>query len=82
MQFYEYNLPYGDNEVRRVFGKRLKQARKAAGLTQAKLAEKIGMTQGGYTQYENVGREPSFTTLVALARVLNVSVDWLLGLKG
>lgn len=65
---------------RKIFADRLRQARKETNLTQAQLAEKIGMTQGGYTNYENSIREPSIATLKKLARILNKSTDWLLGL--
>lgn len=65
---------------RATFASRLRAARKAAKLTQAGLAEKIGMTQGGYTQYENMKREPSLQTLFRLSRILKRPTDWLLGL--
>lgn len=61
------------------FAARLKTARKEAGLTQAQLAERIGMKQSGYAQYENNGREPSLATLTKLSDVLKKPTDWLLG---
>ena len=71
----DYSLQYS-----RTFAVRLRQARKEARLTQAQLAAQIGMTQGGYTQYENAGREPSLSTLAKLSRILKRPTDWLLGL--
>ena len=65
---------------RNIFAIRLRQARMETGLTQTLLATKIGMTQSGYTNYENAIREPSITTLKKLARILGKSTDWLLGL--
>ena len=62
------------------FSKRLKEARRAANLTQAQVATKIGMQRGGYAQYEIMAREPSLKTLVQLSKILNRSIDWLLGL--
>lgn len=62
------------------FSMRLRQARKAAGLTQIQLANKLGMTQSGYSPYENSGTEPSLATLALLSKVLKRSTDWLLGL--
>lgn len=63
------------------FPKRLREARKAAGLTQQQVADKLGMTQGAYTNYENQRREPSITMLCRLSRILKRSTDWLFGLK-
>lgn len=72
----------GDSEtfLRRRFGARLKKARIEAGLTQQQLANKIQMSQGGYTQYELARRDPSIPTLIKLSRILNYPTDWLLGL--
>ena len=64
----------------KIFAMRLRQARTAAGLTQTQLANQIGMTQGGYTGYENSVREPSIATLKRLSRILKTPTDWLLGL--
>lgn len=65
---------------RDIFATRLRQARIEAKLTQTQLAKEIGMTQSGYTNYENSIREPSIVTLKKLSRILNKSADWLLGL--
>lgn len=74
-----------DEEIKRHYRKvlatRLKQARKEKGLTQAALAEKMNMTQSGYTSYEIARRDPSIPTLVRLSKELNRPVDWLLGLS-
>ena len=66
----------------RFFGTRLRQARKAAGLTQTELAERVGLkTYSAITQYERGINDPSLPTLLRLSTKLNCSVDWLLGLK-
>ncbi|HVT89489.1 MAG TPA: helix-turn-helix transcriptional regulator [Tepidisphaeraceae bacterium] len=63
------------------FGERLAQARERAGLTQVQLAEKLGTTQGNVTSWERevVALRPE--QLNALADVLDVSADYLLGRK-
>lgn len=76
-----YNLDQNQRgHYTKIFATRLREARKAAGLTQAELAAQIGMTQGGYTSYENFAREPSLGTLAILSKVLKCPIDWLLGL--
>lgn len=60
-------------------GERIKQARKAAGMTQTELADKIGVKFAAIHKYENglivnLKRE----TIAALAAALNVSPAWLM----
>lgn len=66
---------------RGIFATRLKQARKLTGLTQESFAPKVGLTKNGYALYETARREPSISTLVRISKELQISVDWLLGLK-
>ena len=66
----------------RFFGSRLRQARKAMGLTQQELAERVGFkTFNAIAQYERGIRDPSLPTLFRLATELKCSADWLLNLK-
>lgn len=66
----------------RFFGSRLRQARKAAGLTQRELAERVGFkTYNSIAQYERGLNDPSLPTLFRIATELNCSADWLLNLK-
>lgn len=65
---------------RRKFAERLRQARKAMGLTQKIFADKLGMSQTGYMQYETARRDPSIPTLIEIAKKLQRPTDWLLGL--
>ena len=62
-----------------MFGKRLRAARMARGLTQDKTSEAVGIALRTYQGYEQGERRPSFEILVALADVLDVSTDYLLG---
>ena len=64
---------------RTTFGERLAKARQEAGLTQAQLANKIGISQRVVTYWE---REPvalRAEQLTQLADALSVSADFLLG---
>src|SRR5438874_2443105 len=57
------------------FAGRLKELREAAGLTQAQLAEKAGMNRFGVAQLEQGRHQPSWESVLALARALGVSCD-------
>ncbi len=59
-------------------GERIRQLRKEAGWSQAELAEKIGADAGRVNKYEAGRMAPAAETLVRLAEVLNVSIDYLL----
>ncbi len=48
-------------------------------LTQAKLAEKAGLTAAAISQFESGLRKPSFDALHKLASALGVNTDYLLG---
>ena len=59
-------------------GKRIQLARKAQGLTQKQLAEKLGLSTGTIQQYELGKRQPRFENVVKIAEALNTSVVALL----
>ncbi|WP_430622555.1 helix-turn-helix domain-containing protein [Adlercreutzia faecimuris] len=63
-----------------MFGKRLRQARMDAGLTQQALADLIGVSLRNYQNYEQGSRNPPLDTLASIAATLRVSADYLLGL--
>ena len=63
-------------------GERLRHIRKVAGLTQKQLEEVSGVPQNTISRVEiGAVQEISTKTLVGLAKALNVSADYLLGLK-
>lgn len=56
---------------------RIKELRKALGLTQQKFADKIGVKQNTVAQYE-IGRNPPTDTVVTLiCREFDVNEEWL-----
>jgi transcriptional regulator with XRE-family HTH domain len=63
------------------FGERLAALRKARGLTQTQLAEKIGSSQRALSRYEAVADRAPAPVLAALAKALRVTRDELLGVK-
>ena len=63
-------------------GERLALARKRRKLTQRKLAEQIGCQQSDIHRLEaGLVLDPHASRVVALAKALHISTDWLLGLK-
>ena len=57
---------------------RLKQIRKAKGISQLKLAMDLNTNQHTISRYETGEREPGIRELISLADYFNVSVDYLL----
>jgi transcriptional regulator with XRE-family HTH domain len=62
-------------------GSRLKKARLAKGLSQAQLAELVGVSRETITAYESGRARLLDDVISSLAKVLSVSADELLGLK-
>ena len=58
---------------------RLKQLRKENGYSQKKLADILGITQQAIYKYENLAVEPDIQTLIMIADIFGVSVDYLIG---
>jgi transcriptional regulator with XRE-family HTH domain len=63
------------------FGPRLTALRKNAGLSQTALAGEIGISQRMMAYYESPTAQPPANLLPAIARVLGVSIDALLGVE-
>ena len=63
------------------FGKRLAHFRKARGLTQTELGNKIGVSKRVLSYYERKASYPPAHLLIPIAKALRISVDELLGLK-
>ena len=57
------------------FGKKLREARKQAGLSQAALAEAAGITARSVQYYESGQRQPQPSAVIALARALELPVS-------
>ncbi|MGI1663069.1 helix-turn-helix domain-containing protein [Palleronia sp. KMU-117] len=64
------------------FGDRLAGAREAAGLSQADLAQRLGVTLESLRSWEDDRSEPRSNRLQMLAGLLNVSIAWLLTGEG
>ena len=62
-------------------GKRIMALRKAAGMTQEQVAERLGVSPQAVSKWENDVSCPDVATIPRIARLFNVSTDELLGLK-
>lgn len=58
-----------------VIGEKIRELRKAKGLSQEKLAEKIGATINDISNWEREKYEPRVFFLVCLAEFFNISLD-------
>ncbi len=63
------------------FGVRLKRIREREKLSQVQVASLIGVSQAAVCSYESDKRQPPLATLVTMAAVFGVSVDYLLGVE-
>ncbi|MCM2675512.1 helix-turn-helix domain-containing protein [Alkalicoccobacillus plakortidis] len=61
------------------FGDRIAHLRRGKNLTQAELADSIGITRASLSHYEKNRREPDYATLKVIANFFGVTVDYLLG---
>ncbi|HOP19737.1 MAG TPA: helix-turn-helix domain-containing protein [Amphiplicatus sp.] len=66
-------LPSGLSSI----GDRIRQARKAAGLNQAALAARVGVTQPAVANWESGVHDPRRMMLAKLAEALSTPLDWL-----
>ena len=61
------------------FSEKLSLLRRQAGMTQAELAERLGISKSSVSMYERGNREPEFDLLQAMADLFGVSAGVLLG---
>lgn len=65
--------------MREILARRLRECRKAAGLTQGQVAIYCDITEKAYQNYELMTREPKLDILIRIADVFQVSLDYLTG---
>ena len=61
-----------------MIGARIASLRHSRGMSQAELAQKLQVSPSAVGMYEQGRREPSAQTLLAIARVFDVSVDYII----
>ena len=62
-----------------MFKERLRELRNKKGLSQTKMGELLKITRQAYCHYENGKREPTQEVLKEISKILNCSIDYLLG---
>lgn len=62
------------------FGRKLRNLRLQAGLTQAELAQRLNITKAVVSYYELQERTPSPEILIKLSNIFHVTSDYLLGI--
>jgi len=60
---------------------RIKQFRQENNITQAQVAETLGISQQQYFKYEKGVNELPIRYLFAICKAYHISADWLLGLS-
>lgn len=61
-----------------MFGERIRQLRQSAGMTQAELAKRMGISSSSVGMYEQNRRKPSGEIIWKLCKLFDISSDWLL----
>lgn len=62
------------------FGERVEQRKEELGLTNDQFLHMTGMSSYVLTAWKNGNRSPNATSVATVARVLDVSCDWLMGI--
>ena len=70
----------GELNMQEIFVKRLVELMENANMTQIELAQKIGTTNVTISRYISGERCPRIEIIAQIAKVFNVSIDYLLGL--
>lgn len=66
-------------DLKKEIGNRLKEARLAAGYTQADIAKELQMSQQQYSRFENGVFELNYAQIVFLCEKYDISADYLSG---
>ena len=64
-----------------MLGQRIYELRTAFGWSQVELAKRLGVAKQTASNWENDNIQPSIEMLVRLAKLFNVTTDYLLGLE-
>ncbi len=69
------------NETGQIIKQRLREEIRNSGLTTAEIARRVGVSPEIITQYTTTKKLPKLDTFAALCKALDVSADYILGIK-
>ena len=78
-RYLKFKKEKKEEEKQQVFSVRLKELRLQHGFSQEELAEKIGIKQNSYSDWEHGKCKPNYEKLEKIADFFGVSLDWLFG---
>lgn len=67
------------NDLKKIFGQRIKEAREKVGMTQLQLAKTVQVSAASISAYEKGNSFPSLTVAKDIATECKVTIDWLCG---
>lgn len=70
---------FNEDEIKKVFGERLTEARKRYGITQLSLAEKLNYSDKAVSKWERGESLPDIFTIKKIGETLGVTMSYLLG---
>lgn len=70
-----------DNWEDTMLGQRISELRASHGWSQVELAKRLGVAKQTVSNWENENIQPSIEMLVRLAKLFNVTTDYMLGLE-
>ena len=62
-------------------GKRIKQVRIKSGISQKEMAERLGISRSGYSNYENEHREPGINLIYSFCKEFGMTIDELIRME-
>ena len=62
-----------------MLGKRINEVRKERGITAQSMSDMLHINLRSYRNYESGDREPSVESIIKIADILDISVDYLFG---
>lgn len=70
-----------ENNIKENVGKKLKERRQQLGMTQQQVADALGVAQPVYQRFEKGVFECSYSQIVDICKLFDISADYLLGLN-